>query len=276
MQYQQRRSRAPRLIIGVVIAGIAFLSYLSARTPNPVTGELQHVAMTPEAEVALGLHSAPQMAREFGGLDPDRAAQARVDAVGERLLQTGLGKETPYRFEFHLLADPKTVNAFALPGGQVFITRALFDRLKTDGQLAGVLGHEVGHVLERHGAQHLAKQNLTQGLVGAVAVGASDPNNPRSGAAAAALAAAAAQLINMRYGRDDELESDGWGVELMSRAGYDPRAMIEVMKILASASGGHGPPEFFSTHPNPENRIGRIEEAITKLYPNGVPSGLQP
>ena len=84
-------------------------------------------------------------------------------------------------------------------------------------------------------------------------------------------------LVNMKYGRDDELESDTLGVRFMADAGYDPRAMIEVMKILAEASGGGGrQPEFFSTHPNPDNRIQRIEDAIRAVFPNGVPEGLEP
>ncbi|MDZ4755888.1 MAG: M48 family metalloprotease [Phycisphaerae bacterium] len=233
--------------------------------------------MSPADEVAVGLYSAPKMAAQFGGLDPSDAEQRAVDQIGARLLERGLAKETPYRFEFHLLADRKTVNAFALPGGQIFVTRALFDRVETEGQLAGIIAHEIGHVLERHGAQHLAKAQLAQMLVGAVAVGAMDPNNPRSGAQMAALAAAGAQLVNLKYGRDDELESDRWGVELLANTGYDPRAMIEVMRILEAASDGHGrTPEFFATHPNPENRVERIEMAIKEKFPTGVPSGLEP
>ncbi|MCA9304546.1 MAG: M48 family metalloprotease, partial [Phycisphaerales bacterium] len=136
-------------------------------------------------------------------------------------------------------------------------------------QLAGVLGHEVGHVIERHGAQRMAKQQLTQGLVGAAGV-AGDSQT------AAQMAAAIGNLVNMSYGRDDELESDGWGIELMVNAGYDPRAMIGVMEILRDAGGGGRQAEFFSTHPNPENRIEKIEAAIHKLFPNGVPDGLKP
>lgn len=266
--------RGPQLVVGIVIAIVAVMGYLVSQSTNPITGETQAVALSPEEEVALGLHTAPEMAARHGGLDSDPEAQARVDAVGARLLQRGLGVETPYRFEFHLLADPETVNAFALPGGQVFITRALYDRLGTEGELAGVLGHEIGHVIERHGAQHLAKAQLTQQLVGAVAVGATDPDDPQASARAAALAAAVGQLINLRYGRDDEVESDRWGVTLMSRAGYDPRSLIEVMRILAQATGRDGPPEFLSTHPNPGNRIERIEAAIREEFPSGVPGDL--
>jgi predicted Zn-dependent protease len=90
------------------------------------------------------------------------------------------------------------------------------------------------------------------------------------------MAALAAQMVHMKFGRDDEIQSDTLGVEIMADAGYDPRAMIEVMRILAAASSGQRPPEFFSTHPNPDNRIARIEEAIEEVYPNGVPPGLEP
>jgi predicted Zn-dependent protease len=262
-----------RLWIALLIAGIAIVSFLMTRSKNPITGQTQYVAMSVQDEIALGLAAAPEMAAQHGGLHPDPAAQEQVDRVGGRLLSRGLAMETPYQFEFHLLADPQTVNAFALPGGQVFITAALYAQLETEGQLAGVLGHEIGHVIERHGAERLAKMQLTQGLVGAVGVAASEEGR---GYEAAAVAAAIGQLVNMRYGRDDELECDRWGVRLLAKAGYDPRAQIRVMEILRDAGGGGGAPEFFSTHPNPENRIGRIERAIEEVFPNGVPEGLEP
>jgi predicted Zn-dependent protease len=177
-------------------------------------------------------------------------------------------KETSWQFDFHLLRDPRTINAFVLPGGQVFITKALLERLRTDGQLAGVLAHEIGHVIARHSAQRIAKQRLTEGLSGAVGVASGDYN-------AARMAAIVGQLVNMRYGRKDELESDRLGVRFMADAGYDPRAMVEVMKTLAEASSDGRAPEFFSTHPNPENRIQKIQQAIGERLPDGVPPGLK-
>jgi predicted Zn-dependent protease len=198
-----------------------------------------------------------------------------VETVGERIVANSAAAQSNYPFKFHLLADPQTVNAFALPGGQIFITEALFSRLRTEGQLAGVLGHEIGHVVGRHSAEHIAKQQLTQGLTGAVVLSTYDPNDPGS-QRTAQVAMVIGQLVNMKFGREDELESDRLGVRFMAEAGYDPRAMIEVMRILAEAGGGAGPPEFFSTHPNPENRIARIEEAIQEQFPGGVPEGLKP
>jgi len=264
-----------RLLMALVVAVIAVLGYFGKSAFNPITQEKQHVAgITPEQEVALGLQAAPEMVQQFGGLDPDSKAQARVRRIGERLVSRTAAGQSPYTFEFHLLDDPKTINAFALPGGQVFLTEGLLRRLETDGQLAGVLGHEIGHVVGRHGAEHIAKQQLTEGLTGAAVLATYDPNNPSS-RNSAAVAAMIGQLVGMRFGRQDELEADELGVRFASETGYDPRSMIGLMKILDQSSEGGRPPEFFSTHPNPENRIQRIQAAIQSRYPDGVPSGLE-
>ncbi len=270
-----RRFSGGRLIVALLLAGFALLSYCSSRQFNPVTGEDQYVGISQEQEIALGLQAAPQMAAEFGGEDRDPEAQAFLDQVCGRLVQTPTVQQTEWPLECTLLADPETVNAFALPGGPTFITAALYDQLQTEGQLAGVMGHEIGHVLARHSAQQIARMELTQGLTGAVIIAAYDPDNPGS-ANTAQIAAVIGQLINMRYSREHELESDRLGVRLMAQANYDPRALIEVMTILEEAAGGGNPPEFFSTHPNPENRRERIQEAIDQEFPNGVPEGLTP
>lgn len=258
-----------RLLMAAILIGIALISYYSSRVYNPVTGENQHISLTEKQEIALGLQALPQMVQQHGGEYPDARAQEIMDAVGFNLVNQSDAKDTEWPFEFTLLADDQTINAFALPGGQIFMTYALFSRLETEGQLAGVLGHEIGHVVARHGAQRIAKSELTQGITGAVVVASGD-------ARAAQVAAMVGQMVNMKYGREDELQSDDLGVRFMGQAGYDPRAMIGVMKILAESHGGQAPPEFFSTHPNPENRIQKIEEAIAKIYPDGVPDGLKP
>jgi predicted Zn-dependent protease len=264
-----------RILIAAALVIISLISYYSSGQVNPITGEKQRVALNAEQEIAMGLRAAPQMAAQHGGLHPDQAARAHVTAVGQRLLDAlnswlvERGRSNPYQFEFHLLRDNRTVNAFALPGGQVFITAALYSRLETDGQLAGVLGHEIGHVLSRHGAQRLAKQKLTQGLVGAAGVAGGDQ-------ATAQMAMAIGQLINMKYGREDELQSDEWGVILTARAGYDPRAMLGVMRILDEATGDASPPDMLSTHPKPANRARYVEQLLARTFPDGVPQGLEP
>lgn len=280
MTVRNSRSRGSRFSIGrilvaLAIAAVSIIGYLGSRSYNPVTEEDQYVAISPEQEIVLGLEAAPQMAREYGGLDADPNDQAYVDEVCARLIENSEAKNTDWPFECHLLADDEVINAFALPGGQVFITSALFEELETEGQLAGVLAHEVGHVVARHSSQQIAKAQLTQGLTGAVVVASYDPEDPNS-QTAAYMAQIVGQLVNMKFGRDDELQSDRLGVQFMAEAGYDPRAMIRVMEILASASEGPRPPEFFSTHPNPDNRIARIQQAIEAAFPEGVPEGLDP
>lgn len=253
-----------RLLMAAAIAAFSLFSYFSSRQDNPVTGETQYVDITPEQEIALGLEAAPQMAAEFGGLDESAQDQAIVDDIGNRIVQSSPASRTPYQYDFHLLDDDQTINAFALPGGQIFITRALYDKFQTEGQLAGVLGHEIAHVVARHSAEHIAKAKLTEGLTGAAVIAAYDPENPSS-ASRAQIALLIGQLINLKFGRDDELESDFLGVCFMNDTGYDPNEMISVMQILASAQTGNRPPEFFSTHPNPENRIQRIQQAIQNI-----------
>lgn len=263
------RGSNARLLIGLVMAVFAVISYFGSSSYNPVTGEKQHVSLTPDQEITLGLQAKPSLTQEYGGIHPDARLRQLVNSVGQRLLQRSEAGKLGWNFEFTLLADPQTINAFALPGGQVFITYALLSRLESEGQLAGVLGHEIGHVVARHGAQHMAKENLTGGLLGAVAVASGSADADQ-------IARQIATMINMKYGREDELQSDALGVQFMSDAGYDPRSMAGVMKILQAASGSNRQPEFYSTHPDPENRVQKIEAAIQKRFPNGVPSGLQP
>lgn len=276
-----------RLLIAVAIALFAVIGYYAKPGDrNEVTGETERVALTEEAdEVQLGLQAAPEMVGMHGGPSLDGDGQRLVQKVGRSLLdalRVSLDKfnrehpdepprHDPYRdaFRFTLLADPETVNAFALPGGQVFITQALFDALETEGQLAGVLGHEVGHVLSRHGNKQMARQGLFQGLAGAIGVLGGDVNSARMGQMISSV-------VSMRYGRDAENQSDEWGVKLMTMAGYDPHAMIGVMNVLERAAGGGSQPEFFSTHPNPGNRRAHIEEVIAREYPNGLPPNLKP
>lgn len=250
-----------RFFIGVVIVIFAVVKYCASADTNPYTGKKQHISITPDQEVALGLQSAPAMAEQFGGLYPDTKAQALVDAVGQKLVVNTVARDTPYEFDFHLLRDDQTINAFALPGGQIFITYGLFSNLETEGQLAGVLGHEIGHVVGRHSADQMSKQGLTQGILGGIAVGSESM-------ATTQMAAVVANMLNMKYGREDELESDELGVLFMIRSGYDPYDMIGVQELLKAAAGPNRTPEFQSTHPDPDNRIARIREAIEKYSAN--------
>lgn len=263
-----------RLAIGAIFAVFGMFNYFTSVSENPITGEQQRVQLSPEQEIVIGRQSAPQMAAQHGNLYPDQTLQDYVDEVGNRVVQNSIAKNSSYPFDFHLLRDSQTINAFALPGGQVFLTAALLSKLNSEAQLAGVLGHEVGHVIGRHGAEHLAKQQLGSALVNAVGIAASD--RPESGRQAAILAQAVNQMVNLKYGREDEIESDRLGFQFMTEAGYNPVGIVELMKILDSARGdAGGQPEFMSTHPNPGNRIEQLVSIINQTYPNGVPAQLQ-
>jgi predicted Zn-dependent protease len=257
---------SPKLLIAIALAAFALFKYFGNTSVNEITGEKQHVSLTPQEEIAMGLQSAPEMAAQFGGLSNNQEATALVKRVGERVVAQSAAAKTPYQYEFHLLADPQTVNAFALPGGQIFITEALLGQLENEDQLAGVLGHEVGHVVARHSAERLAQMELSQGLTGAVTMATYDPSNPNSGY----LAQVVANMIVMKYGRDQELESDDLGVRFMMESDYQPEHLIGVMEILKKASGPSETPEFQSTHPAPENRAAKIREAIEKYQAQGV------
>jgi predicted Zn-dependent protease len=249
----RRGSWKIRIIIGLAIVGFAVLQRCNNKEENPYTGRVQNINMTSEQEIAIGLQSAPDIAQQYGGLYPDERLQTLVDAVGNRLIQNSIARETPYKYEFHLLADNQTVNAFALPGGQVFITYALFSQLN-ESQLAGVLGHEIGHVIGRHSAERIAESNFWKNVTMGASVGAD----------AGDIVGSIGQNTLLTNGRGDELESDDLGVLFMIQSGYDPEEMINVMEVLKASAGPNRIPEFQSTHPDPDNRIEKIKESIDK------------
>lgn len=277
---QQRRRRSGlsgwkiRLIIAGVIILFSAISYLSSTSKNPITGQTQRVDLTTEQEIEIGRSAAYEMVQQHNGLSRDARARKHVQMVGKRLENTlyhrlqDQGKSLPYPFDFHLLADRRVINAFALPGGQVFITEALYNQMTHEGQLAGVLGHEIGHVIERHGAERMASGRFFQQIAGAAGVAGGDIST-------AQLASTALNVVSMGYGRQAELESDRWGIELMTLTGYHPQHMLDVMEILKEAGGGGAPPEFMSSHPKPENRQKYIREVIEERFPNGLPPGLR-
>ena len=267
-----------RFLIALVVAGVSLFGYLGARQFNPVTGETQHVSISPQQEVALGLQAAPELEQEYGGPSGNSGGQALVEKVGNRIVAGTAAKDSPYRFQFHLLKDRETVNAFALPGGQVFITEALARKLKTEGELAGVLGHEIGHVVGRHGAEQLAKQRLLQGLGGAGVIATYDPNDPYRSASESGGGRGhhPAHQSALRSGRRTGGRQTGRAPDERKRL----RSPLD-----AEGDGGAGGSMSIriqpqaglpSSHPNPGHRSERIKEAIKQQFPNGVPGNLQP
>jgi predicted Zn-dependent protease len=259
--------RHPRILMMLAVLTFGVVGYYTRtqEKPNPFTGETVRVMLTEEQESALGQQAMPQMLRQFGGETADPRKRELVNRVGEKLLVAKeeilkrRGKDAyDYQFRFRVLNDSQTINAFALPGGPVFITEALLNKLTSEDALAGVIGHEIGHVLAWHSNKQMAKDSLYQAAARAAAVATSDGSSGGQ-----AIGQLVGQVLKTKYGRDDEIESDRIGVQLMLVAGYDPEKMIEVMEVLKQASrGGPGAPEWLSTHPDPGNRQERIREFI--------------
>ncbi|MFK7760016.1 MAG: M48 family metalloprotease [Phycisphaerales bacterium] len=250
---------------------------LTACSVNPATGKRSFTLMSWDREKALGLAAAPELAEAFGGDVPDAGVSDYVHEIGARLV-TGVEEGVPdLDWEFTLLNSP-VINAFALPGGKVFLSRGLAEKLDSEAELAGVLGHEIGHVTARHSNQQMSAQMGLNFAIGAaaVAVGASDPDSDvrRYGQLGLPAVSVGSNLFLLGFGRSEELEADMLGMRYMTRAGYDPRGQLEVMQVLAAESQGPRQPEWLSTHPLPQSRIDRINQYLSSeyAYTQGDPS----
>src|SRR5512133_922515 len=239
------------------LAALAAALALAACARNPVTGERQLSLVSTEQEIALGKESAEQVTQSIGRY-PDPGVQAYVEGIGKKLAAASERPQLPWSFT--VLDDP-TVNAFALPGGPVFITRGILTYLGSEAELASVLGHEIGHITARHSVEQLSKQQLAQLGLG---VGMSvSPELAQVGQAAAA----GLQLLFLKYGRDAERQADQLGFKYMAQQGYDVREMSKVFVTLERSSAQQGAgrvPEWQSTHPDPGNRAETARERAAK------------
>lgn len=246
-------------------------------TTNAATGKSQFNFLSRGQEIAIGEEAKPQLVEQYGGRIDDAYMQAYVTEVGMSMVPHVEGDYGDLPWEFIVL-DSDVINAFALPGGKVFITRGLLVELEDEAMLAGVLGHEIGHVTAEHADKRISNQMIVAGVVVGASVAAgvsSDDDLVRVGVPV--LVGATGQGFLLKFGRGDELQADSLGMRYMSRAGYDPEAQRDVMDVLRAASGGGAdsagggrPPEFLSTHPYPETRIDRINKALNKEYPESM------
>ncbi|MEA5614569.1 M48 family metallopeptidase [Nodularia spumigena] len=258
--------------LGLLLAALL----LTGCSTNPATGSRSLTLLSWSEEKAMGAEAAPQFTAEFGGPVPDEQLQRYVTEVGQRLVAQ-VEPEVPSDLEWEfILLDSDVINAFALPGGKVFMTRGLASRFTDEAQLAGVLGHEIGHVTARHGNQRMSKQIGFNILIGAAAVGVgiadSDSDVRKYGQYAVPAMAVGGNVVLLKYGRDEESQADQLGVRYMARAGYNPIAQREVMEVLQAASGSNAgaPPEWLSTHPYPETRIERLNQILAEQYPDAA------
>jgi predicted Zn-dependent protease len=241
------------------IALIAALAVLPAGcATNPATGQRQLSLISENQEIQMGLQADPSVVSSMG-LDPDSGRQRYVRELGMRLARVSERPNLPWTFR---VIDDPVVNAFAIPGGHIYVTRGILAHLNSEAELASVLGHEIGHVTARHSVTQMSQQQLMQvGLVVGVAL---KPDLARY----AGIASQGMQLLFLKYSRDDESQADQLGLRYMRRGGYDVHQMPEVFALLdrvTQTSGGGRVPDWLSTHPNPGNRAGAIERAIATL-----------
>lgn len=257
-----------RLAAVFALAAAAFVfPLLGGCEVNPATNRRQMTLYSLDQEVALGREAKGQVLGEMGGELNDPALKAYITEVGMRLAATTEGAFPSLPWEFTVI-NSDIVNAFALPGGQVFISRGLLRRMTNEAQLAGVLGHEIGHVTARHGNDRMVSSVLYEAGVAVSAAVLSEGIGGAAGEMAPRLVQFGGQTIVLRYGRKEELEADEFGMRYMSRAGYDPTGQRDVMQILEAAIGNSGdmPPEWLSTHPYPKTRIDRINSMLAGQF----------
>jgi len=221
---------------------------LSSCARNPATGKNEISLVSESQEIQMGQEYARQIVRSMGVYD-DKKVQDYVSRLGTAMAAKSERPQLPWAF--YVMDDP-TVNAFALPGGSIFVTRGILTHMNNEGELVGVLGHEIGHVTARHSVQQMTRQQIAQIGLGVGSIISSDI------AQYAGLASQGLGVLFLKYGRDAESQSDMLGFKYMVREGYDPRAMASMFTTLERVSkleGAGDIPEWQSTHPDPGNRV---------------------
>jgi predicted Zn-dependent protease len=248
-----------RAIVSKLSAGLVLaVSAATGCAVNPATGQRQLMLVSESQEIAMGQQADPEVSAMFGLYD-DPELQAYVTRLGDSLAAISERPQLPWTFR---VVDDPIVNAFALPGGFIYVSRGILAHFSSEAQLVSVLGHEIGHVTARHSASQMSQQQLAQvGLV-AGAVLAPDVASRFGGIAQQALG-----ILFLKFSRDDESQADMLGFRYMTRAGYDPHEMPEVFAMLGrvtEAGGGRGLPVWLSTHPDPGDREDRINTLIAQ------------
>lgn len=246
----------------VCLAAILLCSTGCVREVSPVTGEKRYYAYSWQQELQLGREADQQMLQQFGEYE-DRALSDYVNAVGQRVLEASdlrkPGAPEQYRtvpFQFRVIDSP-VVNAFALPGGYIYVTRGLLSHLQNEAQLAVVLGHEIAHVAARHASRQALKAQAGQlGLIAGVIIGQQVLDDPQAPGQLLNLGGALFQLLLTKYSRDAERESDHLGVQYAAREGYDAAEGAEFFRSLQRISEQQGAilPSWQATHPDPGER----------------------
>jgi predicted Zn-dependent protease len=240
-------------------AGVCLL-VIAACTMNPATGERQLTLMSEAQEIQMGAQTHPEVLASFGAYD-DPKWQAYIQELGAKIAATS--ERPDLNWTFTVLDDP-VVNAMALPGGYIYVNRGILAHFNSEAELVSVLGHEIGHVTARHSVEQMSRAQLAQMGLGVASL-AGEKFSQLVG-----LAGQGVGILFLKFGRDDENQSDALGLRYMTRAGYDPYEMPKVFATLdrvSSSQGLRGTPQWLSTHPDPGNRIANIDARIAKLPP---------
>lgn len=253
MLRHDRRWRGP-----LALVALSALLFHSSCSVNPATGQQQLSFYNEAEEIEMGRQADEEIIASVGLYD-DPELQAYIEDLGQRLAAESERPGLPWSFK---VMDDPAVNAFALPGGYIYVTRGLLSHMESEAELSGVLGHEIGHVTARHGVNQASKQMLAMVGLG-LAVLIDDDLVQVAGVAAAGFG-----LLFLKYGRDDERQADDLGLRYMSRSGFDPRAMPGVFSVLEGVQTVEGVgrlPSWLSTHPDPGARRERMQQAVAQL-----------
>jgi predicted Zn-dependent protease len=215
---------------------------------------------SPEQDVQMGQQSAQQIMRETPMLE-DQQISAYVEQLGKKLAAHATGEKFPYQFR---VVATREINAFALPGGYLFVNAGTIAAAQNEGELAGVMAHEISHAALRHGTNQVSKQRMAQMGIGILGTIAASGENPNMGEAIGAIGGLGANMLFLKFGRGAEKEADLEGARIVAAAGYDPSDMANFFKTLQS-TGGQRVPEMLSDHPDPGNRFQYIMDEIPRL-----------
>ncbi len=223
---------------------------------------------SPQDDIQLGKQIAVDAEKQLPSCNAPKV-DAYLTQLGKKLIAKLPAGAAQYPWEFHCVND-KEINAFALPGGYVFVNRGAIEASDDEAQLAGVIAHELAHVILRHGTAEATKEQAAQGVVGLLGT---ILGGNAGGSLLAELGKFSAGGMLLRYSRSAETQADVLGTQVLYDAGYDPRALAQFFEKIDAESKGKNPPEFFSDHPNPEDRVERVQEEIEKL--GGLPTKMR-
>jgi Zn-dependent protease with chaperone function len=265
----KERKLTPRLlalILAILIAEPAWLwgAVHTPELPNP--GE---VSVTKQQQEQLGLKATGEVYQQMPVLPDSSPVVKYIQQLGKKLDQV-IPQQYNWPYQFHVI-EQKEINAFALPGGPIFINVGTITAADNEAELAGVMAHEMSHVYMQHSIKGMQKQQMTQGIAGIVGAVLGSVIGGTAGSLANMGAQTAGGILSLKYSREDEAQADAVGAIILWKAGYDPKAMAEFFQKLEK-EGGAGGPQFLSDHPNPGNRVEAVQNEIkdwpSKSYQN--------